>query len=198
MVDEVVADIVPDPYATITQLIEVSKEGRVHLVKKSDFYAPPGVCLICREPPGEVRSLVDFGLSIPKHGKLYICNLCFAEVALVFGYIKVEGSQLQKAEQEILKLHNDKDMLKKAILNYEGLIESINKFYERRNAVRNSSSDDVIVDDEGHEQIIANGKASEERGTESVESITEHDTESGSTDVRRAATVDELDDLLEF
>lgn len=66
----------------------------------------PGKCALCgANHKRDGRQYIDFGLTIPRYGVVYLCTLCMTETAGILGWINpAQAEELKTAYQETIQL----------------------------------------------------------------------------------------------
>jgi hypothetical protein len=182
--------------------IRVTKEDRVQIIRHGDPCALPGVCIICKNPPDVTREFIDFGMVMQRYGRIYFCIYCFGQVAIAVGYIKIKGSQLEKAEKYIEQLSVDNTKLKNELAEYADFISRLSDLAGRHTVTTGTfvGGDLNITEDNKESEGAPNSESEADprvsdsdnnRGEAEDEGINESDSERGSSHIRESSESDE-------
>lgn len=134
-------------------LLKINIDGRVRVIGVGDAYIAPGICILCREAPSLTRKFIDFGMSMPRHGRIYFCNFCFSEIAKAVGFVRMTRSQWEEAHNYIESLESECTSLRASINEFAELFKHVDSFYNLWLSKFSSSSSDSYLDSSSIEDV---------------------------------------------
>lgn len=182
----------------VDNLLKISIDGRVRIIGVGDAYIAPGVCILCREAPSSIRKFIDFGMSMPRHGRIYFCNFCFSEIAKAVGFVRMTGSQWEEARNYIESLESECTSLRASINEFAELFKHVDSFYNLWLSKFSSDSSDSYIDNNNIEDVQESSSELHESvdgGTREIEPSNKSIDESGSSDISSDAERNILEQL---
>lgn len=81
----------------------------------------PGSCVICSSASDQ-RRYIDFGVQVRRFGRIYFCELCFADCAKIVGWASPD--EYKEIAQSLIKLSFTADELKEENAKLRSLIDT--------------------------------------------------------------------------
>ena len=107
-------------------MVEYLNIGRITILERP--VALPGSCNVCGTSD---KRVVDFGLSIPMHGAVYICVTCFTSVAGELGFIeKPKTDDFEARLKNYLESYNLKVVSDEQYIFFTNTISNLRTFTE--------------------------------------------------------------------